>query len=79
MRAQALANRVLLLVSPNAAVHNRLIHKKHYGTVRNHTDEMRAKAAIKPAKALLANDGLCAVHNAAIVPVRALKYAIRRG
>ncbi len=57
----------LTIASPNAAVDACLVYKKHDGAVGYHTDEMRAQAAVKPAKALLPNDGLCAVNEAAIM------------
>ena len=57
----------LITASPNAAVDNRLIYKKHDGAVRYHTNEMRAKTAVQAAEALLPNDCLGAVNYTAVV------------
>ncbi len=58
----------LAFAAPNAAVHNRLVHKKHDGAVGHHTNEMRAEPAVQTTKALFAYDGLCAVDDASVVP-----------
>ena len=57
----------LTIASPNAAVDACLVYKKHDGAVWYYTNEMRAQAAVKAAKALLPNDCLCAVNEAAVM------------